>query len=92
MDVVDEAPEEPAGRAPAADSDGFLTLVNSKSRPVSADTRLVSAARAHAAAMAAAGALSVENRDGVSVHQRVVSAGYTAGGGAGTYWTQLFGG
>ncbi|MFE0949163.1 CAP domain-containing protein [Streptomyces mutabilis] len=82
VDVVDEAPEEPPGRAPAADSDGFLALVNSArsaagSRPVFADARLVSAARAHAAAMAAAGTLSVETRDGVSVHQRVVLAGYT---------------
>ncbi|WP_217251571.1 CAP domain-containing protein [Streptomyces sp. AC602_WCS936] len=87
VDVVDEAggageaAEEPDGRAPAGDSDGFLSLVNSArsaagSRPVSADARLVTAARAHAAAMAAAGALSVETRDGVSVHQRVVSAGY----------------
>ncbi|MFC7885650.1 CAP domain-containing protein [Streptomyces sp. NPDC057376] len=77
VDVVDEAD----GATPADDSDGFLALVNSArsadgSRPVSADARLVSAARAHAAAMAAAGALSVETRDGVSVHQRVVSAGY----------------
>ncbi|MEU3901573.1 CAP domain-containing protein [Streptomyces sp. NPDC045251] len=77
VDVVDEAD----GATPADDSDGFLALVNSArsaagSRPVSADARLVSAARAHTAAMAAAGALSVETRDGVSVHQRVVSAGY----------------
>ncbi|MFC8871755.1 CAP domain-containing protein [Streptomyces sp. NPDC057148] len=77
VDVVDEAD----GATPAGDSDAFLALVNSArsaagSRPVSADARLVSAARAHAAAMAAAGALSVETRDGVSVHQRVVSAGY----------------
>ncbi len=82
VDVLDDAPDEPAGRAPAADPDGFLALVNSAraaagSRPVSADARLVTAARAHAAAMAAAGTLSVETRDGVSVHQRVVSAGYT---------------
>ncbi|AQS71182.1 CAP domain-containing protein [Streptomyces pactum] len=66
---------------PPAASDGFLDLVNSTraaagSRPVSADARLASAARAHAAAMAAAGALSLETRDGVFVHQRVVSAGY----------------
>lgn len=71
----------PAGAAPAGDSDGFLALVNSArsaagSRPVAADARLVSAARAHAAAMSAADALSVETRDGVSVHQRVVRAGY----------------
>ncbi|MFH8976955.1 CAP domain-containing protein [Streptomyces sp. NPDC017890] len=87
---VDDAPS-PGDRAPAtsssapsaspADPDGFLGLVNAAraqagSRPVSTDPRLVSAARAHAAAMAAAGTLSVETRDGVSVHQRVVSAGY----------------
>ncbi|ANB04755.1 stress protein [Streptomyces ambofaciens] len=80
------APPMPDLRPPAAppvhaDADGFLALVNSAraeagSGPVAADARLVSAARAHATAMAAAGALSVETRDGVSVHQRVVSAGY----------------
>ncbi|MFF7558122.1 CAP domain-containing protein [Streptomyces olivaceus] len=75
----------PAPSAPSSDSapdaDGFLDLVNSAraaagSPPVRADSRLVSAARAHSAAMAAAGALSVETRDGVAVHQRVVSAGF----------------
>ncbi|MFE6593557.1 CAP domain-containing protein [Streptomyces sp. NPDC057781] len=90
VEVVDDAPA-PDGRAPTAprvipapppaDTDGFLGLVNSAraaagSGPVAADARLVSAARAHAAAMAAAGTLSVETRDGLSVHQRVVSAGY----------------
>lgn len=77
----DRAPVAPSSPAPAPDSDGFLRIVNSArttagSRPVRADARLVSAARAHAAAMAAAGALSVETRDGVSVHQRVVAAGF----------------
>ncbi|MFI8951625.1 CAP domain-containing protein [Streptomyces sp. NPDC053750] len=89
VEVVDDAPApEPTSAAPntpspphVPDADGFLGLVNSAraaagSRPVSADPRLVSAARAHAGAMAAAGTLSVETRDGVSVHQRVVSAGY----------------
>ncbi|CAL9350630.1 CAP domain-containing protein [Streptomyces sp. enrichment culture] len=78
----------PSGSVPApvpapvpAGSDGFLELVNSArsaagSPAVRADSRLVSAARAHAAAMAAAGTLSVETRDGVAVHQRVVSAGF----------------
>ncbi|MDG9724565.1 CAP domain-containing protein [Streptomyces sp. DH41] len=71
----------PADSSSPADPDGFLALVNSArtaagSRPVSTDPRLVSAARAHAAAMAAAGTLSVETRDGVSVHQRVALAGY----------------
>ncbi|WP_399881477.1 CAP domain-containing protein [Streptomyces sp. BBFR51] len=82
VEVVDDAPAPDGAPAPpAADADGFLELVNSArstagSRPVSADSRLVSAARAHAAAMAAAGRLSVETRDGVSVHQRVVRAGF----------------
>ncbi|MEV5548500.1 CAP domain-containing protein [Streptomyces sp. NPDC052309] len=83
VEVVDEtpAPDRPPGRSPAPAADGFLGLVNSAraaagSPPVSADPRLAGAARDHAAAMAAAGALSVETRDGVSVHQRVVSAGY----------------
>ncbi|MGC9500200.1 CAP domain-containing protein [Streptomyces sp. WG7] len=86
---VDDAPSpggrrtaaSPAPSAPAADPDGFLGLVNSAraqagSPAVRADPRLASAARAHAATMAAAGTLSVETRDGVSVHQRVVSAGF----------------
>ncbi|MFE6396733.1 CAP domain-containing protein [Streptomyces sp. NPDC057838] len=73
----------PGACSPAAsDPDGFLPLVNSAradagSPPVSLDARLVSAAREHAAAMAAAGRLGVETRDGVSVYQRVIGAGYT---------------
>ncbi|WP_426567607.1 CAP domain-containing protein [Streptomyces canus] len=72
-------PAQPS--TPAADPDGFLGLVNparasAGSPPVAVDARLVSAARAHAAAMAAAGRLGVEGADGVSVHQRVTAAGY----------------
>uniref|UniRef100_UPI000A934009 CAP domain-containing protein n=1 Tax=Streptomyces niveiscabiei TaxID=164115 RepID=UPI000A934009 len=64
------------------DPDGFLALVNpararAGSPPVVLDARLVSAARAHAAAMAGAGKLGVEGRDGVSVFQRVTAAGFT---------------
>lgn len=60
---------------------GFLGPVNSAraaagSRPVSLDARLASAARAHAAEMAAAGRLGAEGRDGVSLHERVGAAGY----------------
>ncbi|MFJ9536128.1 CAP domain-containing protein [Streptomyces sp. NPDC101225] len=71
----------PSGPAPAADPDGFLTLVNSVRAgagvpPVFLDTRLVSAARAHASAMAAAGRLGVEGADGVSVYQRLTATGY----------------
>ncbi|MFE5889909.1 CAP domain-containing protein [Streptomyces sp. NPDC056462] len=66
---------------PAPDRDGFLGLVNSArasggSPPVTLDARLASAAQAHASAMAAAGQLGVEGRDGVSVFQRITGAGY----------------
>ncbi|MFE9775212.1 CAP domain-containing protein [Streptomyces sp. NPDC005931] len=79
------SPAPPAGGAPrrhgAPDAEGVLGAVNSSraeggSPPVVLDSRLVSAARAHAATMAAAGRLGVETRDGVSVYQRVVAAGY----------------
>ncbi|MEU0387865.1 CAP domain-containing protein [Streptomyces chartreusis] len=90
VDVVDDtrapapagAPQPRPASAPLApDPDGFAALVNSArgaagSPPVSLDPRLVSAARAHTAAMAASGRLGVESRDGVSVYQRVVGAGY----------------
>lgn len=92
VDVVDDTPApasatagapqtRPASLPPAADPDGFAALVNSArtaigSPAVSLDPRLVSAARAHAAAMAASGRLGVESRDGVSVYQRAVGAGY----------------
>ncbi|MFI7498006.1 CAP domain-containing protein [Streptomyces sp. NPDC049687] len=90
--VDDDAPPQPGRPAappahaprsapPAPDPDGFLALVNparaaAGSPPVSLDARLVSAAGAHAAAMAAAGRLGAEGRDGVSLHQRVAAAGY----------------
>lgn len=78
VNVVGDGPQT----APAPDADGFLGLVNSARaqagrRPVSVDARLASAARAHASAMAAMGRLAAEGRDGVSVHQRISSAGYT---------------
>ncbi|MDN0199018.1 CAP domain-containing protein [Streptomyces sp. S.PNR 29] len=78
----------PVGSSPAVgsppgscDPDGFLGLVNSArtgagSPPVSLDARLTSAARDHATAMATAGRPGVEGQDGVSVHQRVIAAGY----------------
>ncbi|MET7986053.1 CAP domain-containing protein [Streptomyces sp. NPDC005281] len=61
--------------------DGFLGPVNSAramagSPPVRLDARLTAAAQDHAGAMAARGTLGVESPDGVSVYQRVVSAGY----------------
>ncbi|MCM1977376.1 MULTISPECIES: CAP domain-containing protein [Streptomyces] len=77
VDVVDEPP----AAAAAPDHDGIAGLVNSAragagSPPVTLDARLTAAAREHAAAMAAAGRLGVEGRDGVSVYQRVTAAGY----------------
>ncbi|MFJ4720237.1 CAP domain-containing protein [Streptomyces luteogriseus] len=82
VDVVDEtSPAVPAGPSAAPDPDGFLPLVNSAratagSPPLSLDVRLMSAAREHAAAMAAAGRLGVETHDGVSVYQRVIGSGF----------------
>jgi uncharacterized protein YkwD/stress response protein SCP2 len=83
VEVTDDTPTPPAPRAtPAPDPDGFLGLVNSAraaagSPPVALDPRLVSAARAHASAMAASGRLGVASQDGVSVHQRLTATGYT---------------
>ncbi|MFC8146214.1 CAP domain-containing protein [Streptomyces paradoxus] len=78
VDVVEDTPPGPSS---APDPDGFLPLVNSArhaagSPPLCLDARLVSAAREHAVAMAAAGRLGVETRDGVSVYQRVVGSGF----------------
>lgn len=75
------SPAAPAGGPRAADPDGFLGLVNSAraaagSPPVSLDTRLQAAARAHAAGMAAQGRLGSEGADGLSVYQRVTAGGY----------------
>ncbi|MEU9453982.1 CAP domain-containing protein [Streptomyces sp. NPDC048277] len=63
------------------DPDGLLGLVNSaRARagrpPVAPDARLTSAALAHAGAMADAGRLATEGRDGVSVHQRISDTGF----------------
>nr|WP_079161910.1 CAP domain-containing protein [Streptomyces fodineus] len=71
----------PAGRGTELPGDDFLRLVNSAraragSVAVGLDPRLVSAARSHARAMADAGRLGGEGRDGVSVHQRISAAGY----------------
>ncbi|MFD5158583.1 CAP domain-containing protein [Streptomyces hawaiiensis] len=82
VDVVDDtSPGSPPGTSAALDPDGFLPLVDSAratagSPPLSLDARLMSAAREHAAAMAAAGRLGVETRDGVSVYQRVIGSGF----------------
>ncbi|MFE1249443.1 CAP domain-containing protein [Streptomyces sp. NPDC058735] len=62
-------------------ADGLLAPINSArekagSPPLRLDERLLTAARAHATAMAASGRLGVETPDGVSVYQRVTGAGY----------------
>ncbi|MFJ8187393.1 CAP domain-containing protein [Streptomyces sp. NPDC096105] len=72
-------PPRPA--APPSAGDDFLALVNSArqaagSPPVTHDGRLAAAAREHARSMARGGRPGVEGPDGVSVYQRVVSAGY----------------
>ncbi|MET9573972.1 CAP domain-containing protein [Streptomyces massasporeus] len=82
VDVVDDtSPTAPARGIAAPAPDGFLPLVNSAratagSPPLSLDARLMSAARVHAAAMAASGRLGVETHDGVSVYQRVIGSGF----------------
>lgn len=84
VDVADDgsgghrvAPPAP----PAAGGDGFLALVNAaRSRhgvpPVTLDPRLTRAAEAHAAAMAAHGALGPESPDGTSLFHRIAAGGY----------------
>ncbi|MGQ4435154.1 CAP domain-containing protein [Streptomyces sp. SAS_260] len=72
----------PTSAFSAPDPTGFLALANSAranagSPPVSLDPRLASAAQAHASDMAAAGRLGTEGRDGTSVYQRVLRAGYS---------------
>ncbi|MET9062257.1 CAP domain-containing protein [Streptomyces antibioticus] len=82
VDVLeDTAPADIAPAGTASDPDGFLALVNparaaAGARPVAFDARLASAAREHAARMADAGRLGAQDQDGVSLHQRIVSAGY----------------
>ncbi|GGW30601.1 CAP domain-containing protein [Streptomyces griseoloalbus] len=77
------SPALPAAAPSAAPSagDGFLDLVNAAraaagSPPVTHDARLAAAAREHADMMSRGSRLGVEGVDGVSVHQRVVAAGY----------------
>lgn len=74
-------PARPASPPPGSDPGGVLALLNpvraaAGSSAVSLDARLAAAASGHAAAMAAAGRLGVEGRDGVSLHQRITAAGY----------------
>ncbi|MBG0857538.1 TerD family protein [Streptomyces spinoverrucosus] len=72
----------PPTATPAPDTHGYLPLINparaqAGSPPVSLDPRLTTAAHQHASAMAAAGQLGVESRDGVAVYQRVTATGFT---------------
>ncbi|MFF8637027.1 CAP domain-containing protein [Streptomyces pilosus] len=83
VDVADDdgAVATRAGTAPTHTADGFLGLVNAAraaagSPPVSHDARLAAAAREHAGTMARGGRPAVEGVDGVSVHQRLIGAGY----------------
>lgn len=81
VEVIEDATEGDPAPVTAPDPDGFLGLVNSVrgaagSPRVSLDARLASAARAHASDMAARGLLSSESVHGISVYQRVTSAGY----------------
>lgn len=70
-----------AGPVPAPAPDGFPEAVNAArmrfgAPPVTLDARLATAARAHAEAMAAHGALGAVSPDGTSLHQRIAAAGY----------------
>ncbi|WP_432014890.1 CAP domain-containing protein [Streptomyces cucumeris] len=75
------APAPPPGQGPGAAAGGPVAVVNAAraragAPPLTLDTRLTTAAEAHAAAMASAGRLAVEGPDGVSLFQRVAAAGY----------------
>ncbi|MFC3572280.1 CAP domain-containing protein [Streptomyces yaanensis] len=83
VEVAEDAtPAPPHVPEPARVSspDGFLNLVNAAraragSPPVSLDARLAAAAQAHAADMAARGALATESADGTSVYERITAGG-----------------
>ncbi|EFL28879.1 allergen V5/Tpx-1 related protein [Streptomyces himastatinicus ATCC 53653] len=80
VDVADDGTAEHPPAPPPGD-DGFLGLVNAaRSRhgvpPVTLDPRLIRAAEAHAAAMAAHGALGAECPDGTSLFHRIAAHGY----------------
>ncbi|MFI0819445.1 CAP domain-containing protein [Streptomyces sp. NPDC021098] len=79
VDVMDEPTPPPT--TGDGGGDGTLGLVNAaRSRhgvpPVTLDPRLTRAAEAHAAAMAAHGALAAESPDGTSLHHRIAASGY----------------
>ncbi|MFB7500350.1 CAP domain-containing protein [Streptomyces sp. NPDC056161] len=70
-----------SAHSPAPDPEGFLALVNparaeAGSPPVVLDARLVTAARAHVAALAAGSRLATESPDGTALHQRITATGF----------------
>ncbi|MFJ5774132.1 CAP domain-containing protein [Streptomyces sp. NPDC093094] len=79
-----DGPSRPSDTAgpdvPAADALWLAPANSARARagvpPVVHEARLAAAAQAHAVAMAAAGRLGVEGRDGVSVYQRLTRTGY----------------
>ncbi|MEU2513424.1 CAP domain-containing protein [Streptomyces syringium] len=82
VDVLDDT-DPPAGTLvePTGDEAAFLRLVNAEraaggAAPVALEPRLVTAARAHAAGMAAHGRLGVESPDGTSLFHRMATGGY----------------
>ncbi|WP_431772305.1 CAP domain-containing protein [Streptomyces cucumeris] len=88
VEVADEPPpptapasSPPPAQGPGAAAGGPLGVVNAAraragAPPLTLDTRLTTAAEAHAAAMASAGRLAVEGPDGVSLFQRIAATGY----------------
>ncbi|MFJ2555794.1 MULTISPECIES: CAP domain-containing protein [unclassified Streptomyces] len=88
VDVAEEpaGPGAPAGTAPSAPpltgtAAEFDAIVRGRRRaaglpPLALDGRLTAAAAAHAAAMARGRRLAAEGPDGLSLHQRVTTAGY----------------
>ncbi|MEH6378639.1 CAP domain-containing protein [Streptomyces sp. KLMMK] len=84
VDVADEGDggdRAQATHSPDATGDAFAALVNAERSAagvpsVTVEHRLVAAARAHAADMAAHGRLAAESPDGTSLHHRIAATGY----------------
>ncbi|WP_432590101.1 CAP domain-containing protein [Streptomyces sp. HD1123-B1] len=88
VEVADEpapptapAAAPPPAQGPGAAAGGPVAVVNAAraragAPPLTLDTRLTTAAEAHAAAMASAGRLGVDGPDGVSLFQRIAGTGY----------------
>ncbi|MBB4889573.1 uncharacterized protein YkwD [Streptomyces netropsis] len=81
VDVLDDTEPPPTTPRPTSDEAAFLRLVNveraaRRAAPVALEPRLVTAARTHAAGMAAHGRLGVESPDGTSLFHRITTGGY----------------